>query len=68
MDPNSRNASVAHADVTDALLILREVIGRPLPAELWEEADQSAAALSTALVSGDGGAATGDHATRTPQS
>lgn len=63
MNPDSRGASVTQPDVADALLILRDIIGRSLPASLWAEVDQCVTALTTALVSGDG-AALRDQATR----
>ena len=56
MDSDSRGTSVAQADVADALLILRDIIGRSLPSGLWAEFDRCVAALTAALVSGDGGA------------
>jgi hypothetical protein len=55
MDPDSRDASITQGDVAYALLVLRGIIGRPLPAEVWAEVDRSVAALTTAFASGDGG-------------
>jgi hypothetical protein len=53
MDPDSRDASITQADVANALLVLRALIGRPLPAEVWAAVDQSVTALLAALTSGD---------------
>lgn len=55
MDPNIRGASVAPADVADALQVLHGIVGRELPADQWDEVDQSVALLTTALTAGDGG-------------
>lgn len=54
MDPDSLGASVTPADVADALQVLRGIAGRELPADQWEEVDQSVTLLATALTAGDG--------------
>lgn len=54
MDPDSRSASVTPADVADSLQVLRGIVGRELPADQWDEVDQSVTLLTTALTAGDG--------------
>lgn len=54
MDPDSRGESVTQNDVADALLVLRDIVGRPLAADRWNDVDRVVTALAKAFAAGDG--------------